>query len=114
MYMVVHGGMPGGLVASMRYRGEDYLHFYCSGNEGIVREDIEKDLAGLEYIPVPYNLEEEDKMIYLNDLARRIALREGGVREVDIAQIKQVMKILLEELGKFDNDEIVALVDNYR
>ena len=44
----------GGLVASMRYKGEDYLHFYCSGNEGIIREDIEKDLNILEYIPVPY------------------------------------------------------------
>lgn len=44
----------GGLVANMRYKGEDYLHFYCSGNEGVVREDIEKDLNALEYTPVPY------------------------------------------------------------
>ena len=46
----------GGLVASMRYKGEDYLHFYCSGNEGIVRLDIEKDLNNLEYITVPWNV----------------------------------------------------------
>lgn len=44
----------GGLVASMRYMGEDYLHFYCSGNEGIVREDVEKDLNDLEYTPITY------------------------------------------------------------
>jgi len=44
----------GGMVASMRYKGEDYLDFYCSGNEGNVRKDIEEDLNSLEYIPVPY------------------------------------------------------------
>lgn len=44
----------GGLVASMRYKGEFYLDFYCSGNEGIIRGDIEEDLNALEYIPVPY------------------------------------------------------------
>lgn len=46
----------GGLVASMRYKGEDYLDFYCSGNESKVREDIEKDLNDLEYIRIESNL----------------------------------------------------------
>jgi len=44
----------GGLVASMRYKGEDYICFYCSGNEGKIREDVEADLASLEYIPLPW------------------------------------------------------------
>lgn len=44
----------GGLVASMRYQGENYLDFYCSGREGKVSRDIKKDLNNLEYIPVPY------------------------------------------------------------
>jgi len=44
----------GELVAIMRYKGEDYLDFYCSGNEGKIREDIEEDLNNLEYVPVPY------------------------------------------------------------
>jgi len=47
----------GGLVARLRNKGEDYLHFYCSGNEGTVRADVEEDLNALEYIPVPW---EED------------------------------------------------------
>lgn len=44
----------GGLIASLRCKGEDYLDYYCSGNEGQIREDIEKDLAALEYIPLPW------------------------------------------------------------
>lgn len=35
----------GGLVADMRGLGEDYLDFYCSGNEGHVRDDIAEALA---------------------------------------------------------------------
>jgi hypothetical protein len=32
----------GGFVASIRNIGEDYMDFYCSGNEGEVDEEIEK------------------------------------------------------------------------
>lgn len=42
----------GGLVASMRCKGEDYLDFYCSGGEKKVRKDVEKDLNSLEYIRI--------------------------------------------------------------
>ena len=42
----------GSLVANMRDKEEDYLDFYCSGNEGEVRKDVEKDLNNLEYIKV--------------------------------------------------------------
>lgn len=44
----------GGLVASMRYKRENYLDFYCSGNEGKVRKDIEKDLNDLNYYAITY------------------------------------------------------------
>ena len=30
----------GGLVAELREKEEGYLHFYCSGNEGKIREDV--------------------------------------------------------------------------
>jgi len=38
----------------MRYKKECCLDFYCSGNEGVIRKDIEEDLNSLEYVPVPY------------------------------------------------------------
>ena len=44
----------GGLVAKIRNKGEDYLHFYCSGNEGIVTEEINKIFNGLGWIQHPY------------------------------------------------------------
>ena len=34
----------GGLIAQIRSKGENYLDFYCSGNEGKVSEEIKKDL----------------------------------------------------------------------
>lgn len=46
----------GGLVAGMRYKGENYLDFYCSGNEGKILEDVEKDLNALEYIRIKKDL----------------------------------------------------------
>jgi hypothetical protein len=32
----------GGFVASVRNLGEEYMDFYCSGNEGVVDEEIKK------------------------------------------------------------------------
>lgn len=37
----------GGMIAEIRNMGEDYLNFYCNGNEGFVSERIEKDLNKL-------------------------------------------------------------------
>ena len=41
----------GGLVAQMRDRGEGYLDFYCSGNEGTVSEEIRIDMNELGWTP---------------------------------------------------------------
>lgn len=37
----------GGIIADLRNQGEDYLDFYCSGNESVVTPEIEKDLLDL-------------------------------------------------------------------
>ena len=34
----------GGLVATLRACGEDYLDYYCSGNEGHIADDVYDDL----------------------------------------------------------------------
>ena len=36
----------------------------------------------------------------LNDLARRVTLREGKKVSLSIAQVKEVIKIVLDELSK--------------
>lgn len=50
----------------------------------------------------------------LNRMAERIAKKETGSREVDITQIKEIMKLTFEELGKFENDEVIAIINRYR
>jgi len=47
----------GGLVASIRDIGEEYINFYCNGNEGSVRADILKDLSRLGWEPKSYDEE---------------------------------------------------------
>lgn len=41
----------GGLVARIRNMGEDYIDFYCSGDEGSIRSDVLKDMQELGYKP---------------------------------------------------------------
>jgi len=42
----------GGVVASMRCQGEDYIHFYCSGGEGNVQPLAYKALNELGYVAI--------------------------------------------------------------
>jgi len=44
----------GGIIADIRNIGEDYLHFYCSGNESIVTSEIANDLLNLGWTYKPY------------------------------------------------------------
>ena len=48
----------GGLVSGLRNlelsTNEDYLDWYCSGNEGFVDEEIKEDLASLGWSPVEW------------------------------------------------------------
>jgi len=44
----------GGLIARLRDQGEDYLDFYCSGNEGKVTEKIRKIFDDLGWLPSPW------------------------------------------------------------
>lgn len=53
-------------------------------------------------------------MANLNDMAKSISEKETGNREVDITQIKEIMKLTFEELGKFDDDEVISIINRYR
>lgn len=39
----------GALTASLRFKNENYLDFYCSGDEGLVNDNIREDLKFLEF-----------------------------------------------------------------
>ncbi len=50
-------------------------------------------------------------MINLNDMAKTIAEKEKGNRQVDITQIKEIMKIFLEELSRCSDEEVITLLN---
>ncbi len=52
-------------------------------------------------------------MIDQNDLAQRIAQREGLKKQVDIAQIKEVLRVTLEELSMERPSEALALIEKH-
>lgn len=50
----------------------------------------------------------------LNTLARVIALRETGKKQVGIGDIKEILKITLEELGGYSDEDILRTINRYR
>jgi len=52
--------------------------------------------------------------INLNKLAKTVAEEEGGFEEINIAQIKEVMNILIWELANnFKISEVVELLERF-
>lgn len=49
----------------------------------------------------------------LNDLARRIAKREGGKVNLSIAQIKEVLRITFEELSEEKPSKVLEAIERY-
>jgi hypothetical protein len=52
--------------------------------------------------------------INLNAMANRVAMEERGRTEVNIAQIKEVMRIFLEELARYNDEEILEVVKRHK
>lgn len=50
----------------------------------------------------------------LNDWAREITLEEGGKISISIAQVKEVMRLILIDLAQMDDWEIEMILKRYR
>jgi hypothetical protein len=50
----------------------------------------------------------------LNDLAKSITEKEGGKVSMDIAQVKEVLKITLEELAKLPPPAVMRVLREHR
>jgi len=48
-----------------------------------------------------------------NDLAVKVSVRERGKIQVSIAQIKEIQGIVIDELGKLSDEEMVREVRRY-
>lgn len=49
----------------------------------------------------------------LNNLAKDITLSEGKSKSLSIAQVKEVMKILLTELSSLNQRELMSILRRY-
>jgi len=49
----------------------------------------------------------------LNELAREITLIEGLKKSVSIAQVKEILKITLKTLAKYDESEVLKILKRY-
>jgi hypothetical protein len=57
-----------------------------------------------------HNIFGQPKRIDLNKLAKTITIREGKKKSVDIAQVKEILSITLDELSKHSNRAIIATI----
>ncbi len=53
-------------------------------------------------------------MVNMNDFAREITLEEGGAKSVNIAQVKEIVKLTLEKLAKMGTAHALALIKRHR
>lgn len=53
-------------------------------------------------------------MVNLNDMSRRIALKEGGHKNLKISDIKEVMKLVFIELAKLDMRDVHNILKKYK
>lgn len=52
--------------------------------------------------------------INLNELARSVTLGEGKKKSISIAQVKEVMKILLMKLAECSEADAIRVIRKYR
>ena len=67
--------MAGGIVAEIIKQG-DYIDWYCSGNEGIVTDEIKLDLMMMGWIVKPYETKQKrlEALQQLTDLDEELGL----------------------------------------
>jgi hypothetical protein len=53
----------GGVVAHLACKGECYLDYYCSGNEGKVSEQVRAALGDLGWVPEPWPAPEKSSTV---------------------------------------------------
>jgi len=59
-------------------------------------------------------LDKYHRTINQNKLAKVVTLAEGKKESVNIGQVKEVQKLLLTELSKYDDDRILQLINKFR
>jgi len=50
----------------------------------------------------------------LNEFAKKITLEEGLKMSISIAQAKEMLRIILKEFAKMDEEEVIKIVRRYK
>lgn len=50
----------------------------------------------------------------LNNFAREITLQEGMKKSLSIAQVKEVLRLILSEFSKMDEAEVIKVINRYK
>lgn len=50
----------------------------------------------------------------LNEMAKRVTLAEGLKKSVSIAQVKEIMKLVFEDMARMSDNEILDTIKRYR
>ena len=54
------------------------------------------------------------KNINQNEIAKVVTLAEGKKISVNIGQAKELIQLILEELGKYEDEQILKLINKHR
>jgi hypothetical protein len=52
--------------------------------------------------------------VNLNNFAREITLQEGMKKSLSIAQVKEVLRLILSEFSKMDEAEVIKVINRYK
>jgi hypothetical protein len=56
----------------------------------------------------------EIEKVDLNDFAKLITSLEGNKKSINIAQVKEIMKIIFTEMSKMSDAQIKYIIDYYK
>lgn len=56
----------------------------------------------------------EIEKVDLNDFAKLITSLEGNKKSINIAQVKEIMKIIFTEMSKMKDSQIKYIIDYYK
>ena len=79
----------------------------------LIQESIRRNMLKEDMDTLMDRIKENQMRINMNDMAKIVADREQG-DQVNIAQIKEVMRIFLEELARYQDEEILEVVKRYK
>jgi hypothetical protein len=65
-------------------------------------------------VSITYLLRKRVNSVNLNNFAKEITIKEGLKKSVSIAQVKEIVKLVLTELARMTESELTTVLNKYR